>query len=35
MFLSSDLGRLTLGLDQGATLIYASLVKGLHESGST
>jgi hypothetical protein len=35
MFLLSDLGRLTLPLDQGSTLIYASFVKGPHESGAT
>jgi hypothetical protein len=35
MFLLSDLTRLTLRLDQGSTLIYASFVKGQHESGST
>jgi hypothetical protein len=34
-FLLSDLTRLTLGLDQGSTLIYASFVNGLHESDST
>jgi hypothetical protein len=31
----SDLTRLTLRLDQGSTLIYASLVKGLQESSAT
>jgi hypothetical protein len=35
MFLLSDLTRLTLLLDQGTSLIYASFVKGPHESGST
>jgi hypothetical protein len=34
-FFLSDLSRLTLGLDQGSTLIYASFVKGKHESGAT
>jgi hypothetical protein len=33
--LQSDLGRLTLGLAQDSTLIYASFVKRPHESGST
>jgi hypothetical protein len=35
MFLVSDLSRLTLSLDQGSTLIYASFVNGPHESSAT
>jgi len=35
MFLVSDLGRLTLGLDQGSTLIYASFVKRPHRKTAT
>jgi hypothetical protein len=31
----SNLARLTLRPDQGSTLIYASFVKGPHESSST
>jgi hypothetical protein len=34
-FLLSYLGRLTLRLDLGFDLIYASFVNGLHESDST
>jgi hypothetical protein len=33
--LLSDLGRLTLDLDQGLGLIYASFVNGPNESGAT
>jgi hypothetical protein len=35
ILLVSDLTRLTLGLDQGSTLIYASFVKRPHESSAT
>jgi hypothetical protein len=35
MFLLSDFGRLTLRLDQGLALIYASFVRRPHESSAT
>jgi hypothetical protein len=35
LLLLSDFSRLTLGLDQGSTLIYASFVKGPHERSAT
>jgi hypothetical protein len=35
MFLLGDLTRLTLRLDQGSKLIYASFVNGLQESNAT